>query len=110
MPLQDWIHRLEEGGGAKIIKRIAATLAFVVVAAMYDSLDYQGFSTQEAMESAQLARNVAQGKGWVTDSIRPLVLYLLDRTNPGSARHALQEGVPDLTQPPLYPMELAGVM
>jgi len=36
MPLQDWIHRLEEGGGARIVKRMAAVLAFAVVAAAYN--------------------------------------------------------------------------
>ena len=82
MPLQDWIHRLEEGGGAKFTKRLAAILAFIVVAAAYDSLAYRGFSTQEAMESAQLARNIAAGKGYVTGSVQPITLYLLDRKIP----------------------------
>jgi len=110
MPLQDWIHQLEEGGGAKFIKRLAAVLAFVVVAAAYDSLAYRGFSTQEAMENAQLARNVAQGKGYVTDSIHPLALYMLERQNPGSARRALNDGVPDLSHPPVYPIALAALI
>jgi len=110
MPLQDWIHRLEEGGGARIVKRMAAVLAFAVVAAAYNWLAPQGFLTQEAMESGQLARNLAQGKGYTTDSIKPLDLYLLDKASPGAARHALENGVPELAQPPVYPAVLAGLM
>jgi len=51
----------------------------------------------EAMECAQIARNLAQGKGFVTDCLRPLELAF----NDSWGNH------PDLTYPPLFPLLLA---
>ena len=120
--IQDWIHSLGEGGGARLTRTLVAVLGFIVVATLVDVFDYRGFSavdmpqpkewgpTSEGMEAAQIARNVARGDGFVTESIRPLALYMFDRTDLGSARTHLREGTPDLTYPPLYPAALAGVM
>lgn len=118
MPLQDWIHRVEEGAGAKWLRRLATILAFAALAAVFDSEacregvppTCQGFRAPDAMEGAQLARNIAQGRGFVTDSIRPLDTYLLNRMHDGAAQRALQAGFPDLSQAPVYPVVLAGLM
>ena len=111
MTLQEWIHHWEEGTGAKVLKVAVAVLAFVVVAALFDALAYEGFSSQEAMETAQLARNLARGKGYTTLSVRPLSIYLLrQQAPPGQAAGVLRQPVPDLTTPPAYPVLLAGLM
>src|SRR5580698_9761620 len=78
MPLQTWIHHWEEGAGSRLIKVVIALLGFVALASLYDLLSYENYASEEAMENAQLARNVSQGKGYTTDSIRPLALYLLE--------------------------------
>jgi 4-amino-4-deoxy-L-arabinose transferase-like glycosyltransferase len=103
VPLQDWIHHWEVGGGARFIRRAAALLAFIAIAGLYDLLAYQSFSSEEAMETAQLARNISQGGGFTTKTIRPLSIYLLNgKTAPGA--------LPDVTNPPVYPALLAGLM
>ena len=38
-------------------------------------------ATQEAMDAAQLARNIAQGKGYTTLFIRPFSMYLVKKRN-----------------------------
>jgi hypothetical protein len=111
VPLQEWIHHWEEGAGARFIKALTAVLAFVVLAALFDVLAYESFSCEEAMETAQLARNLSRGQGCVTQSVRPLLIYLLQRAGPpGLGGRTLESPVPDLSTPPVYPALLAGLM
>jgi hypothetical protein len=81
----------------------AAVLGFIAVAGLYNLLAYQGLSSEEAMETAQLARNISQGEGFTTKTLRPLSIYLLGGKAP-------QQPLPDLTNPPVYPVLLAGLM
>src|SRR2546423_3776816 len=74
------------------------------------------------MASAQVANNLAEGRGYSTWFIRPLSLYLLQREHnlhpssanqpSGAARDAvhLKTNHPDLANPPVYPLVLAGLM
>jgi hypothetical protein len=103
VPLQDWIHHWEVGAGARLIKGLAAVLAFVAVAVWYDVRVDQGPSCEEAMETAQLGRNLSQGAGFTTQSIRPLSIYLLNSNAP-------KTGLPDVSNPPVYPVLLSGLM
>lgn len=111
MPLQDWIYHLDEGVGAKAIKIAAAILGFVTLAGLFDALAYQSFSSEEAMETAQLARNLSRGHGYTTQTIRPLSIWLLRKqAEPGQAAAVMNRPVPDLCTPPVYPALLAGLM
>jgi hypothetical protein len=111
VPLQDWIHHWEEGAGARLLKMAVAVLSFAVLAGLFDALAWQAFSSEEAMETAELARNLSRGKGYTTQSIPPLSIYLLQRGGaPGQASQFLRRPVPDLTTPPVYPALLAGLM
>ena len=73
------------------------------------------------MDAAQLARNLAEGKGYTTLFIRPFSLYLVQRHNEAGAPVPLDERersisrtskprIPDLANPPVYPVLLAGLM
>lgn len=108
-PLQDWIHKLEEGEGARYIKFGVVILGLFALIAAYDLVEFKNFATPEAMDSAQLARNIAQGEGFTTDNIRPLSIYLLQKQR-GENEAILKEAHPDLANPPLYPLVLAGLM
>jgi 4-amino-4-deoxy-L-arabinose transferase-like glycosyltransferase len=59
------------------------------------------------MDMAQLARNIAHGKGFTTYVIRPLSLWQL-KTNRDDRDQKFMEH-PDLSNPPLYPLVLAGL-
>ena len=100
MPLQDWIYNLEEGTGSKVIKMAVAVMGFVALAGLFDALAYQSFPNEEAMETAQLARNLSRGKGFTTQTIRPLSIYLLRmQAPPGQAAGVLSRPAPDLSTP-----------
>ncbi|HEY3862929.1 MAG TPA: glycosyltransferase family 39 protein [Verrucomicrobiae bacterium] len=111
MPLQEWIHHWEVGAGAKVMKAAAAIIGFAALACLFDALAAQSFSSEEAMESAQLARNLARGKGYTTDTLRPLAIHLLrERAPVGQAAAVLSHPAPDISTPPAYPVLLAGLM
>src|SRR5579872_1535408 len=111
--LQDLIYRLEEGGGKIWLRIGAAALALALIALVYNWLCFRNMATQEAMDYAQLGRNIAEGKGFTTLFVRPFSIYLLQsRTNDspplnapwGTADLARLKGMhPDIANAPLYP-------
>jgi hypothetical protein len=101
--------------------RVGLTVLGVVLLTVgYNWRAFRNFGTQEAMDGAQLARNIAQGKGYTTLFIRPFSIYLLKKRN--KAREGapdvgavadpgrLRGMHPDLANPPVYPVVLAGLM
>ena len=114
--LQEWIHKLEQGTGTRYLKHVALFLALLTLTASYNWRAFKNMSTQEAMDSAQVARNIAEGKGFTTLFVRPLSVYLLQESSAQPAA-ALTKGTaqlnglhPDLANPPVYPLVLAGLM
>jgi len=80
-------------------------LAAVCLVFLYLFIQFKGLNSSEAMDSAQLARNIAEAKGYQTDYIRPFSMWLLRQSHPGQP--AQLESHPDLVQPPVYPYVLA---
>ena len=119
--LQKLIHMSEVGAGSRYLRFLVLGLAVVSLALVYNLRAYRNFAAQEAMDSAQLARNIADGKGYTTLFIRPFSLYLVQSHN--QAKHAAAPATtnldfaqikfnphPDLANPPVYPVVLAGLM
>ncbi|MGZ8898946.1 MAG: hypothetical protein ACXW3Z_02535 [Limisphaerales bacterium] len=108
--LQEWIHKLEEGDGAKFIRLGLFFLALLALAALWHIREATNFSSMDAMDSAQLARNIADGKGYTTQFVRAFSIALIEqhqgRTNP----ELLTKPHPDLANPPVYPVLLAGLL
>jgi hypothetical protein len=118
--LQDVVHKLEVGGGMRFVRVGLVLLAVVLLTVGYNWRGFKNMATQEAMDSAQLARNIAEGKGYTTLFIRPFSIHLLKK-------HSLERGQapkvgevadsaqlrgmhPDLANPPVYPVVLAGLI
>lgn len=118
--LQEMIHRLEVGPWFRYLRITAVCLGILLLAVGYNSRSFRNFSTQEAMDTAQVARNLSEGKGYTTLYIRPISVHLVKERNearqlpvtPGqSPDHArLKEMHPDLANAPGYPVVLAGLM
>jgi len=118
--IQSAIHKLEVGGGARYLRAAALVAAVLALAVVFDSCAYRNFSTPEAMDSAQLARNISEGKGYTTLFIRPFSLYLIQSHNEGKMAGALtnadfdfaqiKTAHPDIANAPVYPVVLAGLM
>ena len=108
--VQEWVHKLEEGAGVRYIKIGALLLAVLTLFAAYDVREWKGFSTPEAMDAAQLARNISRGQGFTTEFIRPFSIHLLEKHGSKTGFEVLEEPHPDLSNPPVYPWLLAGLM
>ncbi|MBC8126715.1 MAG: hypothetical protein H8M99_06170 [Gloeobacteraceae cyanobacterium ES-bin-144] len=109
MRLQEWIHRLEEGGGAKYMRWIFFVVAFAMLGLLYDSFCFRNFTNPEAMDSAQLGRNIAKGRGFSTSFVRPLSIALTGAPERNQLAK-LGEKHRDISNAPLYPLLLAGVL
>lgn len=107
--LQEFIHSLEEGTAARYLRWLCAAVAMGALAVLYDTLAFRNLACPEAMETAQLARNLAEGKGYTTLCVRPFGMFLLQRHRPDHSP-MLKEPHPDLVNPPAYPWLLAGVL
>ena len=109
MMLQEFIHKITEGGGARFLKWFAAAIALISLAVWYDLSQFKNLSTPEAMDAAQLARRISEGRGYTTDFVRPLSMYLI-RQHRADNDPLVREAHPDLANPPLYPVLLAGAL
>src|SRR5450432_3211818 len=118
--IQMLIHKLEIGAGSRYIWLVALSLTILAMGGWYDFHSTRNFSSQEAMDSAQLARNISEGKGYTTVFIRPFSLYLVQAYNEAKTSGALtnadfdfaqiKTAHPDIANAPVYPVVLAGLM
>jgi hypothetical protein len=132
--LQKLIHTTEMGAGSRVLKCVVGILGLTALAVFYDGVAFRNFSSSEAMDTAQLARNLGEGRGFSTDFVRPFSIHLMLRatTNKladlrpsGEAATAkpatpeqkllirrlhLDEPHPDLANAPLYPALLAAAL
>ena len=112
---------MEVGSFSRWLKYLPVVVAVIGLVVLYDIRAYHGFSSPEAMDAAQVARNLAEGRGYTTDFIRPFSVYLVQKHNrathpaeiqmtnaPGFAQ--LDGTHPDLANAPVYPTLLAGLM
>jgi hypothetical protein len=98
--VQAFIHALEQGRIAPVVR---ATLIFVVllaIALMYLGWNFRGFASPEAMDQAQIGRQIATGHGWTTRFIRPLAIWQI-ATNLGAPPKG---DFPDTFNAPLPPL------
>ena len=117
--MQKIIHLIDVVGASRFLRYVLVFLCVTLLALIYDLNGYKNQTTQEGMDAAQLARNLATGKGYTTQFIRPFSLFLLQRTagqttgsttNQNAGAALLHAPVPDISNPPLYPLALAGLM
>src|ERR1041385_8526945 len=101
LQVQEFIHRLEEGAGVRYVKLAFVFFAFAVMALIYDSLCFRNLASSEGMDNAQLAANIADGKGYTTLLVRPISMALLRQY--GRERSMMVKGDhPDLANAPAY--------
>jgi hypothetical protein len=95
-------------------------VAVLSLAIWYDLHCYRNFANPEAMDAAQVARNLSEDNGFTTEFIRPFSVYLIQKHNHASAPNqtALTNAFdfaqirgrhPDLANAPVYPLLLAGL-
>lgn len=115
LSIQEIIHKFEVGEGTRIVRSALGILAIIALGVLYDVREFKDFNSAEAMDQAQLARNLAAGEGYTTRFIRPLSMHLLEeqqRAHPTRTNDFtfLKSAHPDLANPPVYPLVLSAVI
>jgi hypothetical protein len=115
--IQALIHKVEVEMGSRWLYGMVFGWLLLALALWYDTHCFHSFDSPQAMDAAQVARNLAEGRGFTTDCIRPFSIYLLQKHGhaPVVAGTALADlgrlygPHPDLANPPVYPAVLAGL-
>jgi hypothetical protein len=98
---QDVVYSMEEGWAGKILRGFVWLVIAVGIFAFYGWMQFRGLKDPEAMEYAQIGRQLADGAGFVTKCIRPVDVGYTARQNYSPTQF------PDLRHAPLYPAALA---
>jgi 4-amino-4-deoxy-L-arabinose transferase-like glycosyltransferase len=110
--VQSAVFQIEMGRGKKVIQWVLLVLLAATLGLIYSASQFRsGLSKREAIDMAQLARNIARGEGFTTHVIRPLSLWQLEQNGwdiqDKDTRDRLINHLPDISNPPLYPFVLA---
>ena len=97
--VQSLVNSLDHGVGIGLIRLFFFLLFSLSICSLYAWRQFNGLRDPDAMESAQLARNVSMGKGFTTQCLRPSDL----RATPVHRTTSFT----DLRLAPLYPDTLA---
>jgi hypothetical protein len=118
--IQDWIHRIEVEGGTRYFKFAAILLALLALVISYNWRGFKNMSNPEAMDAAQLARNISEHHGYKTLFVRPFSIHLLEKAaaekygpapiGDKTDRAQMRDMHPDISNAPAYPLVLAGLM
>lgn len=104
--LQDLVYSLDAGAGLQIIRTTLFFLFVVGLVVIFTARQFRGFDSEAAMDYAQLGRNMAQSKRYVTQSVKPVTIAQVSaNTFDGDAKIEFH---PELIRPPVYPAILAG--
>jgi hypothetical protein len=103
--LYDIVYSIDTGTGLKIIRVTLYVLILLVIVMVYTATQFRGLKTEEAMDFAQLGRNMSLQNGMVTKTVRPLTMWKVQQRTPGE--DPLLGMHPDLFHPPAYPALLA---
>ncbi len=95
-PLENAQERMDSAT-RKLLLIVVAFAPLVLIIALRAALGFGQLQYPGAMDEAQIARNIAESRGFVTNQITPLSLYATNSHVP----------TPDVTNPPLYPVMLA---
>jgi hypothetical protein len=104
--LQSWVYAIEVGGIRKWITRGVLVAVWMGLAVFYFLTEFIGFSHAEAMDQAQLGRQISEGKGFTTQFIRPLAIWQLRASGKRDSEIDLTN-FPDTVNAPLYPLVAA---
>ena len=101
--VQDVVNSLNQGVGLILLRGLLFLVLVCGIFGFYAAGRFRGLKDPGAMDAAQVARNLAEGRGFTTSCIRPADFWCMDR-----AGYSLPEGrCPELRQSPLYPFVLS---
>ena len=81
--LHDIVYSIDTGTGLKIIRVMLYVLLLLMIMMFYTATQFRGLKDAEAMDYAQLGRNISLNGGLVTKCVRPLTMWKVGQHTPG---------------------------
>jgi hypothetical protein len=113
--LQEWVHWLEVGAGGRWVTRVAVILGVVLLSLRVGYTQFHGPLTETTLAQAVVARQLVKGEGFTTlinypQSAAWLKARAANDNTTQSRRFEPTEAFPELHQPPLYSLVIAGTL
>lgn len=99
--VQSTVRSLDHGRLGAFVKAVMFAALITGLSLLYLFVQFSGLATVDAMDQAQIARRLADGKGFTTDYIRPLAMSAVQREE--NTRQLDLSQFPDVFQSPLHP-------
>jgi len=96
--VQWFLHAFEQGALARWVRLVVVGMLMAGLALFWLLAKFNGFYVPDAMDQAQIARQIASGHGFTTQYARPLSLHLF------AARGPVPDPLPEINQAPLGPL------
>lgn len=103
--VQDVVYNLDVGMGLQILRILLYIGIVLVLMLLYTASQFKGLKSESAMDSAQIARNIAYGRGYTTRNISPMSMKFVQSVSPD--RNPRIQNHPELIKPPVYPALLS---
>lgn len=103
--IQDLVYNVDVGIGVQLIKVSLFILATLALMSLYTASEFWGLKEAEAMDQAQVARQLMTDGTFSTKYIRPAAVWMMS-TNGADVR-AIMLKQPDIVNPPVYPWILS---
>ncbi len=103
LQVQSAVHSLDQGRFALMIKVGILAVLIIALSLLYLFVQFRGLNNANAMDQAQIARNLAAGRGFTTDYIRPVSLRIVQKQSGPDATNVDLSHFPDFYQSPLSP-------
>lgn len=103
--IQNLVYNVDVGIGLRLTKAGLYFLFIFITMLLYTATQFHGLKDADAMETAQLGRNLLLNKAYVTQCIRPCTIWGLTTKSPGHS--AYMNAHPEILHPPLWPAMLA---
>jgi hypothetical protein len=85
--VQDLVYNIDVGVGLRLVQFGLYSLFVVIIILIYTATQFRAFDEPEAMEYAQLARNMSRSEGMTTQVVRPSTIrFLIEKDKLVSAR------------------------
>src|SRR4051812_17522489 len=107
--VQNFVRALEQGSWARVIRLTLTGCGAVALALLYLFVQFRGLSSQDGIDQAQVARELAAGHGFSTKNYRPVEIRLFQQRNAATSG-ALPEHLPELYHAPLQPLVNAAAL
>ncbi len=99
--VQDLIYNVDVGVGNRLIKGAVFVLAVLALMGMYNLSQFWGLKHADAMDQAQIARELMENGTFSTRYIRPAAVWLFEKN--GADPRTLMLRQPDIVHPPVHP-------